>query len=75
MLDNRNSIKSLEIKFRDTPMRTVKQVSDLTGISVHMLYYYDKIELLKPSEITDEVTGFMMLKRSKLCRIFYSLRT
>lgn len=30
-------------------MRTVKQVSDLTGISVRMLHYYDKIGLLKPT--------------------------
>ncbi len=34
-------------------MRTIKQVSDLTGISVRMLHHYDKIELLKPSETTD----------------------
>lgn len=34
-------------------MRTVKQVSDLTGISVRMLHYYDKIGLLEPSEITE----------------------
>ena len=34
-------------------MRTVKQVSDLTGISVRMLHYYDEIGLLKPSEITE----------------------
>ena len=34
-------------------MRTIKQVSDLTGISVRMLHYYDKIGLLKPSSITE----------------------
>ncbi len=34
-------------------MRTIKQVSDLTGISVRMLHYYDKIGLLKPSTITE----------------------
>lgn len=34
-------------------MKTVKQVSDLTGISVRMLHYYDKIGLLKPSKFTD----------------------
>ncbi|MBZ9637738.1 MerR family transcriptional regulator [Clostridium sp. FP1] len=34
-------------------MKTIKQVSDLTGISVRMLHYYDKIELLKPSNFTD----------------------
>ncbi len=34
-------------------MRTVKQVSDLTGISVRTLHYYDEIGLLKPSQIND----------------------
>lgn len=34
-------------------MRTVKQVSDLTGISVRMLHYYDKIGLLKPTKLTE----------------------
>ncbi|NFI94054.1 MerR family transcriptional regulator [Clostridium botulinum] len=34
-------------------MKTVKQVSDLTGISVRSLHYYDEIGLLKPSEITE----------------------
>lgn len=34
-------------------MQTIKQVSDLTGISVRMLHYYDKIGLLKPSTITN----------------------
>lgn len=33
-------------------MRTVKQVSDLTGISVRALHYYDEIGLLRPSEVT-----------------------
>lgn len=39
-------------------MRTVKQVSDLTGISVRALHYYDEIGLLKPSEITE--TGYRL---------------
>lgn len=34
-------------------MRTVKQVSELTGISVRALHYYDEIGLLKPSKITE----------------------
>lgn len=34
-------------------MRTVKQVLDLTGVSVRMLHYYDEIGLLKPSAITE----------------------
>ncbi|AJA46958.1 HTH-type transcriptional activator Mta [Clostridium pasteurianum DSM 525 = ATCC 6013] len=34
-------------------MKTVKQVSDLTGISVRMLHYYHKIGLLKPTKLTE----------------------
>lgn len=34
-------------------MKTVKQVSKLTGLSVRMLHYYDEIGLLKPSKVTD----------------------
>ncbi|MEQ8156779.1 MAG: MerR family transcriptional regulator [Clostridiaceae bacterium] len=34
-------------------MRTVKQVSDLTGVSVRMLHHYHKIGLFKPSKFTE----------------------
>ncbi len=34
-------------------MRTVKELSDLTGISVRALHYYDEIGLLKPTEKSD----------------------
>jgi len=34
-------------------MRRIKRVSDLTGISVRTLHYYDEIGLLKPSKFTD----------------------
>lgn len=34
-------------------MKTIKQISDLTEISVRMLHYYDKIGLLRPSTVTD----------------------
>ena len=34
-------------------MRTVKEISDLTGISVRTLHYYDEIGLLKPTEQSD----------------------
>ena len=34
-------------------MRTVKQVSELTGISIRTLHYYDEISLLKPSKVTE----------------------
>ena len=36
-------------------MRTVKEISDLTGISVRTLHYYDEIGLLKPTEKSDAV--------------------
>lgn len=34
-------------------MRSVKEISDLTGISVRTLHYYDEIGLLKPTEKSD----------------------
>ena len=34
-------------------MRTVNEISDLTGISVRTLHYYDEIGLLKPTEKSD----------------------
>lgn len=34
-------------------MMTVKQVSELTGVSIRTLHYYDKIGLLSPSSVTD----------------------
>jgi len=34
-------------------MKTVKEVSKLTGISVRTLHYYDEIGLFKPSEVTE----------------------
>ena len=34
-------------------MKTVKEVSQLTGISVRTLHYYDEIGLFKPTEVTE----------------------
>lgn len=34
-------------------MRTVKEVSNLTGISVRTLHYYDEIDLLKPTVLSE----------------------
>ena len=34
-------------------MKTVKEVSHLTGISVRTLHYYDEIGLLKPTRISE----------------------
>ncbi|SNS90754.1 transcriptional regulator, MerR family [Anaerovirgula multivorans] len=39
-------------------MRTVKQVSELTGVSVRTLQYYDEIGLFKPSQVTE--SGYRM---------------
>ena len=34
-------------------MKTVKDVSEITGISIRTLRYYDEIGLLKPTELTE----------------------
>ena len=34
-------------------MKTVKQVSELSGISVRTLQYYHEIGLLEPTKLTD----------------------
>ena len=34
-------------------MKTVKEVSDLTGVSVRALHHYDSIGLLKPTQVTE----------------------
>lgn len=34
-------------------MKTVKEVSKITGVSIRALRYYDEIGLLKPTELTD----------------------
>ena len=34
-------------------MKTVKEVSELTGISIRTLRYYDEIDLLKPAKVTE----------------------
>ena len=37
-------------------MKTVKEVSMITGVSIRTLRYYDEIGLLKPTELTE--TGY-----------------
>jgi len=34
-------------------MRTVNEVSKLTGVSVRTLHHYDAIGLLKPTKVTE----------------------
>lgn len=48
-------------------MITVKQVSRLTGVSVRTLHYYDEIDLLKPTKITD--AGYRLYDDTALERL------
>ena len=47
-------------------MKTVKEVSKLTGISVRTLYYYDEIGLFKPTEVKE--TGYRLYDDTLLIR-------
>lgn len=48
-------------------MKTVKEVSRLTGISVRTLHYYDEIDLLKPTQTTD--SGYRLYDDTALERL------
>ncbi len=48
-------------------MKTVKEVSELTGVSVRTLHYYDSIDLLKPTEVTQ--AGYRMYDDTALERL------
>lgn len=48
-------------------MKTVKEISRLTGISVRTLHYYDEINLLKPTEIT--AAGYRLYDDTALERL------
>ena len=48
-------------------MRTVKEVSKLTGVSVRTLHYYDTIDLLKPTQVTS--AGYRLYDDAALKRL------
>ena len=48
-------------------MKTVQQVSRLTGVSVRTLHHYDQISLLKPAKITD--AGYRLYDEAALRRL------
>lgn len=48
-------------------MRTVNEVSKLTGVSVRTLHHYDAIGLLKPTEVTE--TGYRLYDDTALSRL------
>ena len=45
-------------------MKTVKDVSEITGVSIRTLRYYDEIGLLKPTELTE--TGYRLYDNKAL---------
>lgn len=48
-------------------MKTVKKVSELTGISIRTLRYYDEIDLLKPAKVTE--AGYRLYDESSLKKL------
>jgi len=52
-------------------MRTVNEVSKLSGVSVRTLHHYDKIGLLKPTEVTE--AGYRLYDESALQRLQHIL--
>ena len=52
-------------------MKTVKEVSKLTGVSVRALHHYDAIGLLKPTQVTD--AGYRLYDEAALDRLYMIL--
>ena len=52
-------------------MKTVKQISDLTGVSIRALHHYDTIGLLKPSQVTE--AGYRLYDDAALKRLYMIL--
>ena len=52
------------MKEKGERMKTVKEVSELTGISIRTLRYYDEIDLLKPAKVTE--AGYRLYDESSL---------
>jgi len=52
-------------------MKTVKEVSHLTGVSVRTLHHYDAIGLLKPTQITD--AGYRLYGEAALEQLYMIL--
>ena len=48
-------------------MKTVKEVSELTGVSVRTLHHYDAIGLLKPAKVTE--AGYRLYDDAALSRL------
>ena len=49
-------------------MKTVKEVSELTGVSVRALHHYDAIGLLRPTRVTE--AGYRLYDGEALKRLW-----
>ncbi|MBQ6839990.1 MAG: MerR family transcriptional regulator [Oscillospiraceae bacterium] len=52
-------------------MKTVKEVSNLTGVSVRALHHYDAVGLLKPTQVTP--AGYRLYDKAALERLYMIL--
>ena len=52
-------------------MKTVRQVSQLTGVSIRALHHYDAIGLLKPTQVTD--AGYRLYGDAEIERLYMIL--
>lgn len=52
-------------------MKTVKEVSKLTGVSVRALHHYDTIDLLKPTQVTE--AGYRLYDDAAVERLYMIL--
>ena len=48
-------------------MKTVKEVSMITGVSIRTLRYYDEIGLLRPTELTE--TGYRLYGQQSVRKV------
>jgi DNA-binding transcriptional MerR regulator len=54
-------------RWEDELLYTVKQLSDLAGVSVRTLHYYDEIELLRPAKVA--ANGYRYYDEAALLRL------
>ena len=52
-------------------MKTVKEVSRLTGVSIRALHHYDAIDLLKPARVTE--SGYRLYGDDEIERLYMIL--
>ena len=52
-------------------MKTVRQVSQLTGVSIRALHHYDAIDLLKPTRVTE--AGYRLYGDAEIERLYMIL--